>query len=233
MRATRFFRLVWRINGILILAVCALVAVSLTASFAGNAFGRRAGPEAPLAVAPERGEELYLGEVQEVEGSPYVVLPLQAGERSSRLAAKFSSGSDSVETRNLLFHDVDRGTSRWLLPANTTRIRGHWLIRQDGSISRGRYGTEDERPVRWIRYEFGPEGQVGQGKALDRTTIAISGPAGDDLARVLEGVDEVLGYGPLRGSRQVVFFRRGAEHLVGDIDYSTRKVVQGAPLQKP
>ena len=43
----------------------------------------------------------------------------------------------------------------------------------------------------------------------------------------------MLGYGPMRRGKQVVFFRRGREHLAGELDYGTRAPVQESPLLKP
>lgn len=233
MRASRFFRIVWRVNALFLLAaglaVVVLLLVALGAGVAALVRDHRAEPE-PVAVVPERGESLFLGRVEEVDGTPYVVLPLLAGERDG---PGFSSGSSDREQRNLLFHDVEKGASRWLLPAHTTRIREFVLVREDGKETQAGYGADEPgKPVRWIRYELGPAAS-GDDDGSDRTTLAVSGPSGSDLTRVLEGVDEILGFGPLRGTRQVVFFRRGGEHLAGELDYAARKPVQGVPLPRP
>jgi hypothetical protein len=228
MRASRFFRIVSRVNALLLLAAGVTVLVMLGAFGISELGSRTQAAPQPMAVVPERGEALFLGGVEEVDGTPYVVLPLLAGERSE--VGYGSPSSSERERRNLLFHDVDKGASRWLLPTHTTRIREYVLVHEDGAETLEGSGGVHRRPVRWIRYELGPP---ARSHAQDQIAVAVSGPTGEELTRVLEGVDEILGYGPLRGTRQAVFFRRGAEHLTGELDYATRKPVQGRPLPKP
>jgi hypothetical protein len=228
---------IWRINGVLLLLASALVVGLPVAGGIASLVGSSHHEEAtPMAEVPERGESLFLGRVEPMDGTPYVLLPLHAGELSGRFDTKaFSSGSSEGETRNLLFHDVEKGTSRWLLPEQTTVIRDYTLLREEVKVPHHQPAREpEEAPVRWLRYELEPVRRPGQTERGDGALrLAVSGPAGDDLAFVLEGVDEVLGYGPLRATRQVVFFRRGREHFLGELDYATRKPVQGRPILKP
>jgi hypothetical protein len=227
---------IWRINGVLLLLAGTLVVGLAVVGGVASLWPSTRQEPTPVAEVPERGESLFLGQVAEVAGSPYVLLPLQAGEGTGqRGAGSFSSGSYERETRNLLFHEVEKGTSRWLLSEQTTVIRDYTLLREGRASEHLAAGREpEEDPVRWIRYELEPASRPGEpAHGAGALRLAVSGPAGDDLAVVLDGVDEVLGYGPLRRAKQVVFFRRGREHLAGELDYAARKPVQGRPLLKP
>jgi hypothetical protein len=227
---------IWRINAVLLLLAGVLLVGLAGIGGVASLWPSRHEESTPMAEVPERGESLFLGRVEALDGTPYVLLPLHAGELSGRFGAKaFSSGSNEGETRNLLFHDVEKGTSRWLLPEQTTVIRDYTVLREEVKAPHHQPAREpEEAPVRWLRYELEPARRSGETeRGAGALRLAVSGPAGDDLAFVLEGVDEVLGYGPLRATRQVVFFRRGREHFLGELDYATRKPVQGRPLLKP
>jgi len=221
MNTTRLFRTVWRVNGVLLLASFLLLGggalVAIVAEFLPD---RLAGGTEPAVAVDPGGERLVLGSVEEVDGTPYVLLPL-----ASKRDGKFSSGGSS-ETRNLLFHDAASGKARWLRPDHAAAIASYALLRADEPEDAGPGEPRRERPVRWIRYEIAPadtdrDGEVTSGDALE---IAVSGPGGDPPTTVLTGVDEVLGYAPPRGGTLSVFFRRGHRYVVGEIDLVARKL---------
>jgi hypothetical protein len=229
MKTARLFRVVWRINAVLLLAagVLALGAV-LVALVASLSWGAHREAEPPLAVA-EQGERLFLGSAQVVGGTPFVLLPLE----SRRYAKGFSSGGDEHTTRNLLFHDTRSGESRWLRPDHRTEILDFTLLQGSGG-ARPRWNREaapTEDPVRWIRYELATPGPGGGGGEAPRQ-LAVSGPGGEQLTVVLEGVDEVLGYTPAQEGRLVVFYRQGADYFAGEVDLEQRKVARTRPIPR-
>ncbi len=210
MTSTRFFRIVWRINGVLVLLAFLAIGVGMLigAVAALGHHGSDAGHVA--AAAGGEAEQLVFGEVQPVEGTPYVLLPLQTSAESGD---SFSSGSGvHSEARNLLFYDTASGRTRWLRPDHKAVVAAHVLLRE----------RDDEKgPVRWIRYEI--EEPVS-GKEDPRRHIAVSGPGGDDTTVVLRDVGEVLGWSGVRNGRAVVFFRDGKQTWAAEIDLGERKV---------
>jgi len=72
----------------------------------------------------------------------------------------------------------------------------------------------------------------GETTPRDARQLGISGPAGDDLTIVLEGLDEILGYAPVRDGRMTVFFRRGEGEFGAIVDLRARKLQSEAPLPR-
>jgi len=216
MNRNRFFRTVWRVNGVLILlafvlaAGGTLVGVIVSLSFGG----RRADP--PAAMAVEGETRLELGSLEPVHGTPFVLLPLETRDTSS----SYGKGRAS-ETRNLLFYDTTTGGTRWLRPDHRGVVVARELLSDEA-----RPGVEDDGPVRFIRYELADADTDGDGEVTDEDAahVAVSGPGGEGLTAVLRGYDQILGYRTVGGATLLVFFRRGDQHLVAEVDLGARKV---------
>jgi hypothetical protein len=134
-------------------------------------------------------------------------------------------------TRNLLFYDTATGATRWLRPDHRAAIAARAFVRAPGPP-----GREDDGPVRFVRYELVESDADGDGEITDAdaASVAVSGPGGDGLAVVLAGADAILGYRELDGGAALlVFFRRGAEHLVARVDLASRRVVRTTRLPAP
>lgn len=234
MKPTRVFRTISRINSVLVLlAFVALGGIALVAATSSMDLTRRANRAAPAAVMPVTGEKLFFGNIENVDGSPFVLLPLEA----RRPSMKLSSGSSHMnETRNLLFYDAASGVARWLRPDHRAVIVTHELLRESGAVQ-GRWesrksGSSD--PVRWIRFDLALSDTNGDGvvDGDDARQVAISSPDGKDFAVVLDRVDEVLGYAVPESGTLVVFFRRGEGEFAGEISLSARRLVRSVPLPK-
>lgn len=234
MKPSRVFRTISRINSVLVLlAFVALGGTALVAATSSIEWTRRANRAAPAAVMPVTGEKLFFGSIENLDGSSFVLLPLEA----RRPTMKLSSGSSHMnETRNLLFYDAATGAARWLRPDHRAVIVSHELLRESGAVQ-GRWesrkpGSGD--PVRWIRYDLALSDTNGDGvvDGDDVRQVAVSGPDGKDFAVVLDQVDEVLGYAVPESGKLVVFFRRGDGEFAGEISLIARKLVRTVPLPK-
>ena len=235
MRTSRLFRTIWRIDGALILLTFVLVGgVALVAAASSAMWSRRANRATPAAVMPVTGEKLFFGSLENVGGSPFVLLPLEARRAGKGLS---SGPSHTSETRNLLFYDAATGAAHWLRPDHAAVIVDHELLRESGAVQprwNSRHPAAAGDPVRWIRYELATAdtNRDGEIDADDVREVAVSGPDGKDFAVVVERIDEVLGYASPQGVKLVVFFRRGESEFAGEIDLSARKLVRTVPLPK-
>lgn len=224
MKATRAFRIIGRVNQVLLLALFLLVAAVAGGELVSSALrqearDRAARVEAAPAHSEPEGPVLEFRDPVSMDGTAYSVLALveEDGTRS-----KFGSEPYVAWTRNLLFHDASSGTTRWLRPDSRACL--DWDRIRELSES-----------VRWIRYEIAEADTDGDGRitCADRSAIAISDPGGDGLATVLREVDRVRGYAPLQGTVLTVFYVRGREERVADIDLVARKVIRDQLLPKP
>jgi hypothetical protein len=218
MTSSRFFRAIWRVNGVLILLAFLLGAIGAAVGvLASVSWGDDRGVHLPPSAVAD-GERLELGAVEAVDGTPHVLLPLETHGSAGGLK-NLSSGHTSA-TRNVLFYDTEAGAPRWLRPDHHAVILEREFIR-----ARVEPGHEADGRVRFIRYEIADADSDGDGEvtASDASHVAVSGPGGEGLATVLAGADELLGYRDTGGETLLVFHRRGGEHLVAEIDLAARR----------
>jgi hypothetical protein len=225
------FRAIWHLNGVLLLLTFLLVAgIALVGATSFGSYGRHdRAAAAPAAVLPATGEKLFFGGVETIEGSSFVVLPLETRHTGG---GKFSSGPSSGDTRNLLFFDATAGTGHWLRPDHRGAVLSRELLGESGVVHR--WERSPSGPVRWIRYELALADTNGDGEidAGDARAIAVTGPEGKDLTIVLADLDQVLGYATPGHGKVVVFFRKGDASFAGEIDLAQRKLVRTTPLPK-
>ena len=118
-RGQKFFRLLWRVNAILILVAAAGICVGVISILAtelrwGSA-SKRAVEAAPPVGASQAGERLLLGQMDLVPGTAVLRGQLQL-HREGRGISSGSSGYGEV--RNLLYVKDGAKVGRWLLPEN-------------------------------------------------------------------------------------------------------------------
>lgn len=227
MTASRFFRLVWRANGVLVLLGFLLAgAGAIAVVFASVSFGVDRPATDSATARTEDGDPLELGDAEEVPGTPFVLLPLAT--RGSY--GKFSSGGEGSVTRNLLFFDSASGATRWLRPDHRGVVADRAFLHALAPA-----GREEDGPVRFVRYEIVAADTDGDGEVTDgdARAVAVSGPGGEELAVVLPDADAILGYRELAGDTLLVFHRRGVDHLVARVDLAGRKVVRTTKLPAP
>ncbi len=109
MRASRVFRAIWRVDGVLILLVFIVAGVAILAEVSSHLLRRHGAEPAETAASPEAGssggEHLAFGSIDQLEGTAFVVVPLLSRPGDS---GSFSSG-DGERVRNLLFYDTATG----------------------------------------------------------------------------------------------------------------------------
>ena len=123
MNSTRFFRNLWRINGVLILlsALTVILVLGFVATQLMN-FGRHE-PAQVVKIdqqMQEKAEPPTLGNFQMVTGTSFMRADLTFGDRYDR--GSFSCKTGSYSTRNYLFWNVDTLEGRWLFPDNKQLI---------------------------------------------------------------------------------------------------------------
>ncbi|HEU4431690.1 MAG TPA: hypothetical protein VFT98_23230 [Myxococcota bacterium] len=211
MKAERFFTLVWRANGLILLVVGAAGLLALAAGLAFWAIGKltRDEPPPPTEVA---GRDVTrwnsrLGWVHRVEGTFVLRVALTTEEEieQTRTRATLSSGgtyfyeSYGGSTQNYFYVDLSTGTARWLLPGNDQLIPGTIDLPGRGFSSGGEYFVVDGADPRGapppivtvfqiIERDTNEDGRLGSG---DESSIALAKPDGSRFTRLLDRVDEL------------------------------------------
>jgi hypothetical protein len=121
MKASQVFRVIWRINAVLILVASGLAALGLAALVIGEMgltrWGGSAGVDKPLQVQAASGRTLALGQFQIVSGTNIARAYLAA-----KAPERMASSSGSGETRNILFIDLSSGETSWLFPSHEQEL---------------------------------------------------------------------------------------------------------------
>jgi hypothetical protein len=122
-RSSRFFRIVWRANALLILVAAAggvfSVLALLVSEVSSSMRARSPAAVAPAIVTKDSSEPLHLSGFSQIEGTTVYRAYLA---RASRPGYKLGSSGDSPENHNILLFDGSTGTTRWLLQGTTELI---------------------------------------------------------------------------------------------------------------
>ena len=196
MESNRFFRVVWRINAIVILLAGLLAVGALAAVVAGMAWDAARSSRAPnvadqINVAP--GDALADAEPDLVRASIGQFENI-AGSTSLRAAVHVAGGSTDysskgdASTRNYLYFDTATGTSHWLMPDNKTEF----LTERDFPEHSGG-ADEARRPVLATLYQLRTQAPRGAARndRHDQQTLAVSDPNGRHFRVLVDGIDEV------------------------------------------
>lgn len=188
MEESKFFRFVWRFNG-LILMVAGVLAIGVLA-FAGYKIvvdiTRERGTYNIVNVQ-EKGdikEKWQLGYMSKIQGSPYVMIPLNSDQGYAQ--SYYSKSSSSA--RNYLFINSQNNDKHWLFNTNQYLVVDSDLLSENESAS-------EEREIRAILYKV-VKSDTDNDKRLtnkDLQTIGMSLPNGKSYKEILEGIDVFVG----------------------------------------
>jgi len=223
MRATRFFRYVWRVNGIAVLLILAAVIITVSVSFVSDQI-RKTGPDnGPIAqpVAAEGAPKLQLRPPRPVTGTRM----LRAELVRTRPQSSYGSGSESSETHNILFIDPVTGASRWLLKTHKN------VVAYTDDISAFADDRRGERPllatVALVKTAAEGDDDVATGELL------MFDPSGAQVVPIASKVRRVYATLAVSSAEFVVVFERDGKYHVARFDSATRRKVGEAEVSIP
>lgn len=189
MEENRFFKLVWRLNSLVIMAAGALAIVVLSYLvyyFAKELTERRTVWDIVNITPDQRDNEAWqLGKPRNIWSTPYVMVSLY----SDQDIALARSSKSSRSTRNILFINGQSNEKRWLLPTN------EYLIVQNNLLSQNSHGDK-ERLVRAILYSIVKKDTNRDNRLTsnDRLVVALSLPSGEGYKEIFHDIDVLVGY---------------------------------------
>ncbi|MBT3041009.1 MAG: hypothetical protein KME37_18960, partial [Candidatus Thiodiazotropha sp. (ex Codakia orbicularis)] len=188
MEENKFFRNIWRING-LILLVAGILAIGVL-TFAGyklygeTTHDRSARNIVNIQEGSEIKEKWHLGYMTDIQGTSYVMVPLNSDQ--SYAQSYYSKSASSA--RNYLFIDSKNNDQHWLFKNNEQLIADKTMLSEHG------YGNE-ERNVRAILYQVIKKDTDKDSRltSKDLKTISISHSNGSGYKELTQGVDIFVG----------------------------------------
>ena len=189
MEESKFFKYVWRING-LILLVAGILAIGVLAFVGYKIYletTRERGTRNIVNIQKESEmeEEWRLGYMSEIQGTPYVMVPLNSDQSYDQ--SYYSKSTSSA--RNYLFIKSTNNEQHWLLG------NSEYLITDTDMLSEHGYGKE-ERSIRAILYQVVTEDTNEDGRltSKDLKTISISHSDGREYKELIQGIDHFVGH---------------------------------------
>ncbi len=227
MEENKFFRFIWRFNGLLI-TITGVLAIGLMA-FVGYKFAKDMSRERStrniVNVQEDNNlkEKWKLGYMSDIEGSPYVMIPLNSDQ--SYAQSYYSKSSSSV--RNYLFINSQNNEKHWLFETN------QYLIDDIDLLSEKEYNS-DKKDVRAILYKI-VKSDTNSDKRLtndDLHAIGLSLPDGKGYKEILDGVDLFIGHRLIDKDTLLVVFQRKGIGFSANINLSGFAISNETELPK-
>lgn len=215
MEENKFFRFVWRFNG-LILMIAGMLSIIVLA-FAGYGIIRDVTRERnthnTVNVQDENDikEKWQLGYMSNIQGSPYVMIPLN----SEQSYAQSYSSKSSSSTRNYLFINSLNNEKHWLFGNND------YLIAETDLLSEKEYDS-DKREIRAIIYKI-VKSDTHDDKSLtndDLQTVGLSLPSGRGYKEILDKIDFFIGHRLIDKETLLIVFQRKGVGFSANVNLS-------------
>jgi len=221
----KFDKVVWRINGVLIL--CVAVAAGFVMFFASyeifksKSRDRKVRNVINVNKETQKKEYVFLGSFSEIEGRKIFICPLLANQKYDR--SYYSKSASSM--RNYLFFNPSDTSSKWLLESN------NWLINHKRAIYTN-FGKGKEKLTKSFFYEIVQKDSNGDGKLNhdDHKSVYFSNFNGTNLIAVLDETTDILGINQLDDKESVIFHRKDKKGQAIVVDNSTGRIIKKSDL---
>jgi heme/copper-type cytochrome/quinol oxidase subunit 2 len=203
MEENKFFKFVWRFNGVVFM-ITAVLAIGVL-SFAGYRMYQEVTRERAtrniVNVAEDSPikETWQLGHLQNISGTSYVIIPLYSDQNYAQ--SYFSKSAQS--TRNVLFINIKTNQKKWLFDTN------NYLIINEEHLSEKEFDHRD-RNIRAILYSVVKKDTNGDKRLTndDKIDVALTTPSGDNYKELLNGIDHLVGYRLLDKDTMFMVFQK-------------------------
>lgn len=226
MEENKFFKLVWRFNG-LIISVAGILAVGLLAFATYKLFQdvtreRTTRNIVNIEENAEIKENWKLGQFSEINDGKILMLPLNSDQSFDR--AYFSKSSNS--TRNYLFINTDTSEEKWLF--NHT----DYLIERSDRLRLGDYNSKE--PIVAILYQLVKLDSDHDNRlsAADLTTIAITKPDGSDYEELIKEVELIVDHTLLNKNELFLIYQKAGVSYSAVLNLNSRELTKSHQLPK-
>lgn len=203
MEENRFFKFVWRFNGIIFMFAGVLtIGVLGYASYKmyrDTTRERNVGNIVNVAENKHIDEKWQLGRMEKIDGTPYAMIPLYSDQNYAQ--SYYSKSAQS--TRNILFINMGNNQKRWLLDTND------WLIISSDILPEREYNEKDKL-AKVILYSIVKK-DTNDDKRLtseDKSIIALSQLSGENYKEVLNDIDVLIGQQLLDNNTLIVIYQK-------------------------
>ncbi len=226
MENSKFFRVVWKFNGIVIalsgvLAV-ALLCIGLYEVVKDITRKRPTGDVVNIEQNQEVDINWYLGNINRITGHNIGVIPLTSDQKYSQDYYSKTANSE----RNYLFLNFDDDSQYWLFDHNNYLVMSFYKLRTDM--------YDDKEHVQALAYELVKKDTNSDKRltASDLITLAITNPDGSGYTEVLTGLERIIDKELINSSSLLVIFEKGGINYSAKINLSTLQAEDVKELPK-
>ncbi len=168
-------------------------------------------------------EEWQIGYMSSIQGTPYVMIPLNSDQRYAQ--SYYSKSASSV--RNYLFIDGQNNERHWLFDTN------EYLVIEMDLLSVGNVQS-DKDEVRAILYRIVKADTNGDERLTheDMQSIGLSSPDGKRYKEILVGIDRFIGHRLMDEKILLLVFQRKETGFSANVDLAAFEVYNETELPK-
>jgi len=226
MEENKFFRLVWRFNG-LVISVAGILAVGILFFVSYKLFqdvtrDRATSNIVNIEKDSKLEENWRFGQLTKIDDDKTLMIPLYSDQSFDR--AYFSKSSNS--TRNFLFINTHTSEKKWLFDHTD------YLIETSDRLRFGDY--DSDKPIIAILYQLV---QLDTDKdnrlsAKDLSTIAISNPDGTGYMELLFEVEKIVDHTLLSETELFLIYQKGGVSYSARLNLNSFEITKSEKLPK-
>ncbi len=226
MEENKFFKLVWRFNG-LVIAIAGLLAIAVLifASFEiykSTTRDRSTRNVVNIDEDTEIKEEWRYGQLTKISGTNHLMLPLHSEQSFNR--AYFSKSSNS--TRNYLFINTETSQKKWLFDHTD------YLIESTDRLRLGGYDSKESTiAILYNLVKIDPD-HNGRLTAKDLNTVAITRADGSNYKELIKGVEFIVDQSLLNDKELLLIYQKNGISYTSTIDLVNLEIAENEELPK-
>lgn len=236
MEDNKFFKLVWRINGLIILGGATLIALFVVYNIAKD-FIRSSNRPQPVVVEnlasdPEDKEKWVIGSPIHVTGNDFMLLPLVSENKEVKMLSVANFSKPSYDKRyygnlskNILFLDKKENKSFWLFK-DTNRLILNITLFPDQ--------FNNVEPTKAIFYNVVSK-DTNKDKKLtkeDDSSLFMSTPEGENYQLILEAYDRLISRDIVGDNQILLVFQNKGKAFSRLIQLLPYKIISSVELPK-
>ena len=226
MEENKFFKLIWRFNG-LVISVAGVLAIGVLLFAAYKLFQDVTRERTTRSIVnieenSEIKENWRLGQFSEINDNKILMIPLHSDQSFDR--AYFSKSSNS--TRNYLFINTETSQEKWLFDHT------NYLIERSDKLRRGDYNSKE--PIIVILYQLVKLDSDHDNRlsSADLTTIAITNPDGSGYKELIKEVELVVDHTLLNEKELFLIYQKSGVSYSAILNLENMELTKTRVLSK-
>ena len=230
MDENKFFKFIWRINGLLIFSIAALSLILLTFTLY-HEFNRATGERNVHSVVNVDEEQevenrWVFGQISTLQDTPYIILPLYSNQEYDQTYFSKSARSN----RNYLYINTLTENKNWLYDHNRFLISDRETLKIKKVDSEKDQKTPIAHLFQVIENDTNADGRLN---TKDKLNIVLTHIDGTNRQNILSNIDDFLGHTLNDNNELVALYSKDNATFSVRINLETFKISSQTEVKKP